>query len=767
VAVAVMEIETATSEKAEGETPGQEDAEFVTWLQEKLQDAEAYTDSDIVASERQQALDFYLRRPMGDERQGRSQIVSGDVYKVVEGVSTAIADIYCSSADAVQFTPRGEDDMKKADQRTEAVNYTFWTTCKGYLPMLEAIKSGVHLKTGYLMWYWAPEKRLTRETYRNLTQDALAMLQNDNDNIRSVKILRENPGQPIQQDPENLQENMAEGGMEEPQMSEPTFDVQVDFIKDQGRIVVESIAPEHVKISPLAKSADVQKAPEVFVVTYKSEAECMVCGYTPEQIEGMDFSGGDWHDSINRDVDRSGSTEGQARIVTGFVQCDRDKDGIVELHKAVFSGSTLLSDEIIDEINIAGWTPNIQPHEYFGRCPADDAIQSQRLNSTLWRQGLDSLYHATNPQWRIDPSDTRVNIEDFYSPEIGRPLRAPPGSAETVALPYVGQHVFPMLEYSTSDTENLTGWTRYAQGTDAAGLNQTLGGIRMITNMSQQRIKMMARNFGEMCFSRCLRGISKLLSQHGDKALAIRMRGKFVQVDPREWSEEYDMVVNVGLGSVDKEQQAMHLQQVSAAQGVAVQGGGLGKLLTVDNLYNVQKKIAELAGIKDPNFAWTDPKNIPPAPQQPPPVDPTIQKTLQADQQKFQAQAGIDQQAKAAEFQQAQVAREHDAQLQMALAQLKEQAETDRVLQLKQLDIIAQSGMQQKNDDARDVAAQNGDVVSGMAQVAPAIAQAMQMMAEGMRAMQQVAALLAAPKQGRAVKNKDGSISVITEPVLN
>jgi hypothetical protein len=725
-----------------------DDAGYVTWLQEQLSDAEAYTDSDIVADERQQALDFYLRRPMGDERQGRSQVVSGDVYKVVEGVSTAIADIYCTATDAVQFTPRGADDMDKAEQRTEAVNYTFWTTCKGYLPMLESIKSGVQFKSGYLMWYWSPEKRLTREVYRNQTQDGLALIQSDNPNIKAVKVLAETPQQ--------------DGSI--------AYDVQIDIVKDQGRIVVESIAPEHVKISPLAKSADLQKAPAVFVISYKSEADCLQCGYEPEVVDGMDFSGGDWRDSLNRNADRAVRNEGQARIITAFVTVDRDNDDIVELHRTVFSGDTILSDDIIDEVNISGWTPNIQPHEYFGRCPADDAIQSQRLNSTLWRQGLDSLYHATNPQWRIDSSDTRVNIEDFYNPEIGRPLRAPPGSAEAVALPYVGQHVFPMLEYSTADTENLTGFTRYSQGLDASSLNKTATGVRMITNMSQQRIKMMARNYGEMCFAPCLRGVSKLLSQHGDKALSLRLRGQYVQVDPREWSEEYDMVVNVGLGSVDKDQQAMHLGQVAQAQAMAVQGGGMGKLVTPKNLYNVQRKMAELAGIKDPSFAWTDPDTVQAPPPAPPPVDPkvqTTQMTLQADQQKFQAQAGIDQQNKAADLQDAQMARQHDAELQLALAQIKEQAATDRALQLKQLDVMAQAGMAQQAARTQEAADANGEALGGMAQVAPAIAQAMQMMAEGMNAMQQVAQLLAAPKQGRAVKNKDGSFSVITEPVLN
>lgn len=642
-----------------------EDEAFVDWLHEQLNDAESYTDNDIVADERQQALNYYLRRPMGDERAGRSQVVSGDVYAAVEGVSTAIADIYCSNADAVQFVGRGPDDMEKAEQRTETVNYTFWTTCQGYLPLLESIKSGVQQKTGVLTWYWQKERRLTKETYRQQTEDSIALL---------------------------LSDLKASGCVVKDVQAEPspdgTMTVTLSLVREQGRIVVESIPPEHLKVSPLARSADVQKAPALFLDHYKTAHELLKCGYGEDAIERLEFGQRGWRDQADRNADRATSSDEQARITTAWVECDRDGDGIVELHKTVFSGDVLLEDEIIDEINVATWTPNIQPHEYFGRCPADDAIQSQRINTTLWRQGLDSLYHSTNPQWRLDPNDDRVNIEDFYNPEIGKPLRAPPGSAEPVALPFVGQHVFPMLEYSKAETENLTGFTRYSQGMDAKSLNDTATGIKIVTNMSQQRVRMMARNYGEMCLSRCMRGIAKLLSQHSEKPLAIRIRGQYVQVDPREWAEEFDMTVNVGLGTVDAEAQVQKLGLVAQAQGAAAQGGALGKFLTPKNIYNVQRRIAELAGLKDPSFAWTDPDLLAQQPQQPPPPPPEVQKEqmrIQADAQKFQAQTQVEGQRFQVELQDKQAERQHDAELQIALAKIKEQAQTERELMLERL----------------------------------------------------------------------------------
>jgi hypothetical protein len=705
----------------------QEDESFLTWLEEQASEAESYTD-DFARDEREQVLDFYLRRPMGDERPGRSQVVSGDVYKVVEGVSTAIADIYCSTGDAVEFVPRGEDDTEKAQQVTQAVMYTFWTTCQGYIPMIESIKSGVQFKHGYLMWYWEADKRLTRERYRNLDQGAIAMLQS-NEAVRDLRI---------------MQQTMGEEG--------PLFDVEVDVIRDQGRIVIESVPPEHVHVSSAAKSADVQKAPGIFVHHWKTEAECMRCGYTHEQIEAMDFSGASDYES-NRNKDQSAGRSNQARIITAYTLVDRDGDGIVELHKSVYSPGVLLSDEIVDEINIAGWTPNIQPHEFIGRCPADDAVQVQKINSTLWRQGLDSLYHSTNPMWRVDKNATRVNIEDFYSPQLGQPVRADQGAAEPIALPYVGQHVFPMLEYSQADAENLTGWTRYAQGTDAESLNKTATGVRMITNMSQQRIRMMARNYGEMCFAPCLRGISKLLSQYGSKALNVRLSGRFVQVDPREWSDEFDMTVNVGLGTVDREQQQMQLGMVSQAQAGAVQAGGLGKVVTLKNIYNVQRKVAEMAGLKDPTFAWTDPDTVPPP--EPPPPSPELQREQmrqEADAQKFQAQAELDREKRAADQSLAQWQAEFQAQVTLQLEQIKQDAETARAIQLEHIKALNQANSQSREFEERGKERTETEAVKT---IVPAMADALNQVQEVAQQAVMASQALAGAKAERIEKVRD------------
>lgn len=588
-----------------------DDAGLLALLDEDYRDAQYYTD-DLIGPERAKALGYYLRRPMGDEREGRSKVISPEVYKVVEGISTSIADIYVSTDKAIEFSPKKATGIQQAKQQNTLVNYVFYVQNNGFLNLLEAIKDGVLLKTGYLTWRWETKRLMTQERYNGLSPDGLYLLAFD---LPDAKIV------------------------EQTQNEDGTISVVLNIVKETGQVVVESVPPEEIKVSSRARSQDVSKAPVVIWCTDKTREEMLKAGYDEEVIDGLQYAR-DYSDSpvSRRNEDADTDVGGTVEVRTHWREVDFDGDGIVELRRIVRAGDVILENEIIDEVNLSAWTPSIQPHEFFGRAPADDACESQETMSTLKRQVFDNVYHANNPMFRVDASDSRVNIEDFYNPEIGRPVRAPQGAADVIAIPFVAQHTFPLLEFEQANQENTTGFTRYAQGLDAQSLNQTARGIGIITNMSQQRIKMMARIFGELCLKPCLRGVAKLLSQHANEAFTVRVTGdEFVDIDPRDWKDEYDLTVNVGLGVVDKDQQQMHLGAISQAQAGAIQAGGLGKLLTLKNVYNVQSKMAELAGIKDPAFAWTDPDTVQQKPQQDP-----AQAQMQAEQQKAQMQAQIE-----------------------------------------------------------------------------------------------------------------------------
>ena len=310
--------------------------------------------------------------------------------------------------------PRGPEDVERAEQRTATVNYVFNTQNNGFLAMLESIKDGVLSKTGFLSWRWEVERRVTQERYRNQTPESLAMLVNDNE---AVTILSQ----------------QAVPGPVGPN-GQPTtvIDCVVQVVSAKGRCVVESVPPEEVLVSSRARSPDLSMAPAVHWRSYKTREELAKLGYDDDVLDALNFGRTGYSDNqVRRNISfahgDSGIDGGEILVFTSWLECDCDEDGIAELRRVVWSDGVILENEITDAINLSAWSPNIQPHEFIGRCPADDAVESQEVMTSIKRQTLDNLYLANNPMWRIDASDTRVNVEDFFNPEIGRPLRAPQG----------------------------------------------------------------------------------------------------------------------------------------------------------------------------------------------------------------------------------------------------------------------------------------------------------------------------------------------------
>ena len=109
---------------------------------------------------------------------------------------------------------------------------------------------------------------------------------------------------------------------------------------------------------------------------------------------------------------------------------------------------------------------------------------------------------------------------------------------------------------------NRTGYTRYSQGMDSNSLNKTARGVSLIMNASQKRMKLMARIMAETLVAPAMRGVFKTLTDYCMRILSFRLRNNYVQYDPQEWRDGYDMTINVGLGTGDKEQQHAMLMQI-------------------------------------------------------------------------------------------------------------------------------------------------------------------------------------------------------------
>jgi hypothetical protein len=729
----------------------EDDGELLAMLSQERSDAEEYTDT-LIGEDRAKAMDYYLRRPMGNERPGRSKVISAEVFKTVEGLTTAISNIFSQSKTPIQFESRKEGGEKHAEERTILCEYIYNKLNNGLEIDTSAIKDGLLLKTGFITWRFEKDTTVKIEKYSGQTQDSLALMQD----VPNAEVIEVSP--PVQ-GPEG-----------------EVFDVKVKVTDSNGKIIVEALPPEEILVSPRARSFDIEKSPCVIWRRLRSRNELLSAGYDEDLVDSLDFMGANYgsSDGIGGQIYRTNDnltnsfSEGEALIFKYWIRLDQDGDGVPELRCIeVSDNDVILSNEITDEIPIASWTPNPQPHEFFGRCPADEQIESQDVQTVLVRQTLDNVYFANNPMWRVDPVGGKDAIRQLMNPSIGQVITSPRDALEPVAMPFIAQHSMPMIEYFKADDENKTGFTRYAQGMDAKSLNNTATGVSIITNMSQERVKFMA-NLYARCKARAIRGIAKLLSQHCEemKPLTIRLAGEYQTIDPRQWDEEFDMSVNVGLGVVEKDKQIQSRMMIAQAQAQAVQAGGLGKLVTMKNIYNLQTDLAELAGEKSPNKYWTDPETVPPPPPAGPP--PEVQKTqmeLQADQQKFQAQSSFEMQKHQQSMSLEKYKADLKASLDFEIAQMREQYKQS--LDSSRIDALSRPAASINlggNDVASILQAGNQETQALMAQIA-------QMQGEGFAQMAEAISQLAQAQMQSALLPKKATLSngktVTIQPVMN
>jgi hypothetical protein len=647
-----------------------------------LDAAEGAADSPELAEERAVALQYYNGDPFGNEVSGRSQYVSRDVHNAVEGMKPSLLKIFSSTDEVVSFTPTGAEDVPAAEQESAYINYLFTQKNNGFLLLEQWFHDALLLKNGYIKVYWDETEDIDTEKYAGLNEDMIALLLAD----QSLDVVSQ------EQDEYGL------------------YTIEVRQKRTYGCVKLDVLPPENCKVSHTCPSADVGEADFFQYWDYKSISWLREQGYdVPDDIsDDGDESYEEWVRNQQSDSDQYGDETNAVdpsmryvKVKETWLRYDYDEDGKAELNHIISVGSEILLREDIDDINVASICPYPMPHRHVGRSIADDTMHYQEVKSYLWRSYIDNLALANNGRYAI--SD-RVNLQDMLVSRPGGVVRVdgePGAHILPLTHPTKGGEIIQGIEFLQSAEENDTGVTRYNQGLDANSLNKTATGMSMIMNASQLRVELIARNFAEVGVKRLFWLMHKLTKQNATQPEVFRLRNNWVPVDPRSWKTRYDLSISVGLGTGDKNQQLMHLQNILMAQKEALQIG----VATPQNIHHSLTKLTENAGFKDVENFWTDPATQEPKPPQPSPEEIKMQgemqkhqMTLQSDAQKSQFEA--QQQAMLEEMKQNY--ENQRKQMDIALEQWKAQLQASTQLTLAQ--ISAQTTLNAQQDAASDAA---------------------------------------------------------------
>lgn len=614
--------------------------------------------SGSLQEERSEALDQYYGRPYGDEQEGRSQVVMRDIADTVEWIKPSLMKVFASGDEVVSFAPEGPEDQAQAEQETDYVNHVLMQKNNGFLTLHDWFHDALLQKTGYVVVGYETENRRQREPYRNLTDDEFALLAQN----KEIEIVEHS----------ERQELMPDGSV-------ATYhDCVLVSSREYGCVKVRNIPPERVLVAVDWPDLDLQGCPFTEVIEWRTISELRQQGYEVEDgiNDNSQYSEDEWEEQ-RRDVQFDGTLDRygheadpamrRVRVRRVWIRHDSDGDGVAELRRLVVVGSTILEDEEDDIVPVAAITGMRSPHEHYGMSIADIIKDLQRIRTVLVRGFLDSMYLANNGRHAIDNS--RVNLDDMLVSRPGGVVRVD-GDPSSAIFPLQHQHQGPAIlqaiQYVDSVRENRTGVTSYNQGLDADSLNKTAHGINQIMTAAQQRIDLIARVMAETGVKALMLIIHGMTLKHGRQVEMVKIRNQWVPVDPRSWKTRRDMIVSVGLGTGNKDQQLQHLMMILVQQQ---QGMAVG-LATPIHIYNTLKKISQNAGFKNPDEFWADPQQH----QMPPPPPSPEMIKAQAEQQKLQFQAQQD----AMKFQAEQAMRDREMQMQAELDRNREEMQAQQ-----------------------------------------------------------------------------------------
>ncbi len=599
-----------------GEARPLRDDEIVAICQAEIAGSLGFLDGKL-AEARLRALQYYNAEPYGNEIEGSSQIVTTEVRDTVESIMPSLMKIFLSGDKVAQFDATGPEDEQVADQATDYANYIFTKDNPGFMILETVFRDALIQKVGIVKLYWDDAEDVTRETYQGLSDDELQQLLIP-DEVEPL-ALTSYPATMLQRDP---------GAGDIGPAPAMLHDVVVRHIHPSGRVRIVNVPPEEFLISRRASS--LEDAGFVAHRVKRTASELIEMGFDRALVDDLPGSDGEEFnpERIERfraeDEGFSGSPalDPAAReiwVTECYIRMDCDRDGIAELRKITLAGDPaghLLDNEPVDSLPFRYWTPVPQPHKFHGLSIADLTMDLQLTQSTVLRQLLDNMYRVNNGRFAISDS---VNVEDMMTVRPGglvrmtRPGTAPGGHIMPLITPGLGSYAYPLLEYLDARQEARTGVTRYNQGLDANSLNKTATGINVITGYAQLRQELIARNAAEMLVAGIFKSILELICKHQAEPRIIQLRGSWVAMNPREWNEQMNVTVTVGLGTGNKDQQLAHLMTVLQIQqqAIARQGGADGPLVTLGNVYNTVKRICENAGLKTADPYFTDPTQPP------------------------------------------------------------------------------------------------------------------------------------------------------------
>lgn len=593
-----------------------DDNDIVTILESNIKTSVGYYDSEL-SKERKRVTEYYnatLPRPAHD---GNSKFVSQDVYDSVEALKAALLETFASGNNIVKFAPQNADDVETAEVCSKYTDYVMFRQNDAFKVMNSAIHDGLTSRVGVAKVFWDEREEIVEEEFNDLNQDELDMLL--------------------------AQDNVELGDSETNEVGLISGTILTS--RDTSQVSIESLAPEEFLIEPQAKSLD-----EVNFVahrTRKTLTELREMGYSEELLSEI----GSDHEDVEVETDpevlarfesigasRGSDSKGyqdQVRdimVYECYVMLDKEGTGIAYLYKVCKAGNVILECTEVDRKPFIVFTPLPIPHAFYGSNFASKVIATQNARTILTRSILDHAVITNNPRYMVVKGGL-TNPRELIDNRVGGLVNVSrPDAISPMPQAPLNPFIFQTLQMLDEDKEDTTGVSKLSQGLnkDAISKQNSAAMVEQLATMSQQRQKIIARNFANQFLKPLFHEVYRLVVENEQYEKVVDIAGNFVQIDPRNWKEKRDVMVELKLGYGEQERDAAKFMQLHT---LFSQDPNLQPMYQLPNRYAMMKEALQKQGILNVEEFLTPPDQLPP-----PQPDPMQEMQAQMAQKQLELQ---------------------------------------------------------------------------------------------------------------------------------
>lgn len=573
-----------------------------------------------LSREREDVLDYYNGKLPKPVHAGNSKYVSMDVFDSVESMKAILLETFSAGNKIVSFDPQGPEDVIPARVATQYCDYVIHRQNDSFQIFSDVIQDGLMARVGVVKVYWDEVEEEVEEEFEGLTADEIDVLAMAPD-IKEIKV----------------------------EFDEDTGLFEGDIIRkvDKSKVCIDVIPPEEFLITPQARS--IREAPFVAHRTRKTYSDLLKMGYDkklvmsigaeddaeltmdPEFLARHDSVGAD---RLNLDADEIQEQSKYVMVYECYLYLDMEGTGETKLHKVTKSGNVILDVEEVDKKPFISFCPLPTPHAFYGTNFAHKVIPTQNARTVLMRGILDHTVTTNNPRYGV-VKGALTNPKELIENRFGGIVNVTrPDGVFPMPQASLNPFVFQTIQLLDEDKEEVTGVSKLSQGLnkDAVSKQNSAGMVENLVGLSQQRSKIIARNFAVFIKELYLE-VYRLALAYEESEKIIEVAGAFQRVSPSEWADRKDVSVELRLGYGEQEREA---QKYVMIHQMLSSDPAMQPLYQLPNRHAMIKAVLEKSGIKNVDEILTSPEQV-----QPPQPDPMLLKQIELEERKIAAQEAV------------------------------------------------------------------------------------------------------------------------------